>query len=65
MAKPRNTYKYHFKVGNKIVHGGKTNDLERREGEHQQKWPKGHIKQVGNRTTDEAARKWEKEKGYD
>ena len=34
------------------------------EAEHQQKWPKGHIKQVGNRTTEEGARKWEKDKGY-
>jgi hypothetical protein len=31
MAKPRNTHKYHFKVGNKIVHSGITDDLERRE----------------------------------
>lgn len=64
MAKPRNTYKYHFKEGKKIVHGGITKDLERREVEHQQKWPKGHIKQVGRKTTEEAARKWEKKKGY-
>lgn len=63
--KPRDTYKYQFKEGNKILHGGITNDLERRESEHQQKWPKGHIKQVGRRTTEEAAREWEKEKGYD
>lgn len=60
MAKSRDTYKYHFKVGNKIVHSGITNDLERREQEHQQQWPKGHIKQVGRRTTEEAAQKWEK-----
>ncbi len=60
----RNTYKYQFKVGNKIVHGGITNDLERHETEHQQKWPKGHIKQVGYRTTEVAARRWEKDKGY-
>ena len=33
MAKPRDTYKYQFKVGNTIVHGGITNDLERREAE--------------------------------
>ena len=59
-----NTYRYVFKVGNKIVHGGVTNDLERRETEHQQKWSKGHIKQVGHRTTEEAARNWEKDKGY-
>ena len=63
MAKKRNTYKYHFKVGNKIVHGGVTDDLTRREKEHKNKWPKGHIVQVGRRTTEEAARKWEKEKG--
>ena len=61
---PRDTYKYHFKVGNKIEHGGITQDLERREQEHQQDHPKGHIKQVGHKTTEKAARKWEKEKGY-
>lgn len=64
MAKPRNTYKYHFKVGNKIVHGGITDDLERRESEHQQIWSKGHIIQVGRKTTEEAAREWEEEKGF-
>ena len=64
MAKPRNYYKYQQKIGNKIVHGGITTDLKRREEEHQQEWPKSHIKQVGIRTTEEAARKWEKEKGY-
>ena len=64
MGKPRNTCKYLFKVRNKIVHGGITDDLERREVEHQQKWPKGHIVQVGHRTTEEAAREWEKDKGF-
>ena len=62
--KPRETYKYQYKVGNKVVHGGITDDLERREREHQRQWPKGHIVQVGRRTTEEAARKWEKGKGY-
>lgn len=61
MSKPRNTYKYQFKVGNKIVHGGITSDLGRRQLEHKQAWPNGHIKQVGRRTTREAARKWEQE----
>jgi predicted GIY-YIG superfamily endonuclease len=61
MSKKRDTYKYHFKKGNKIIHSGITNDLERREMEHNQKWPGGHIKQVGNRTTEEAAREWEKD----
>jgi hypothetical protein len=55
----RDTYKYHFKRGPKIVHSGITNDLERREQEHQRKWPRGHIKQVGRKTTEDAARKWE------
>ena len=64
MSKARNTYKYHFKVGNKIVHGGITSDLDRRENEHLQKWPKGHIKQVGYKTNEDGARKWEKENGF-
>lgn len=59
----RNTYKYYFKVGNKIVHKGITDDLERREQEHQARWTKGHIKQVGYITTEEAAREWEEEQG--
>ncbi len=52
----RDTYKYNFKVGNKIVHSGITINLERRERHHQQRWPNGHIKQVGYRTTADAAR---------
>ena len=63
MANKRDTYKYAFKKGHKIVHKGITDDLERRESEHQQKWPGGHIKQVGRRTTEEAARQWEKDVG--
>ena len=59
----RDTYKYHFKVGNKIVHRGITNDLDRREEEHEQKWPDGHITQVGRRTTHDAALEWEREGG--
>lgn len=64
MAKSRDTYKYYFKVGKKIVHGGITNELERREQEHQAKWPNGHIFQVGRRTTEKAAQEWEKKKGF-
>jgi len=59
MVAKRNTYKYHFKIGNKIVHSGITNDLDRREMEHKQKWLNGHIFQVGNKTTEEAAVNWE------
>lgn len=61
-VKPRNTYKYDFKAGNKIIHSGITKDLEEREIQHQQKWPKGHIVQVGRKTTKEAAEKWEETK---
>ena len=49
--KPRDTYKYQFKQGNRILHGGITNDLDRREQEHQRDYGYGHIKQVGRRTT--------------
>ena len=62
MPKKRDTYTYDFKVGNKIVHSGITNDLERREGEHQQRWPQGHIKKVGAAKTEDAALKWEEGK---
>jgi len=54
----RDKYKYHFKIGNKIVYSGITNDLDRRESEHQNDHPKGHIRQVGRRTTENAARAW-------
>ena len=57
----RNTYKYHYKQGNRIVHTGITDDLKRREQEHQKQYGKGHIKQVGRATTREAALKWEGE----
>ena len=57
----RDTYKYAFKIGNKIVYFGVTNDLERREAEHQTRWPDGHVVQVGYRTTRQAALVWERE----
>lgn len=63
MPTSRTTYKYNFKLGNKIVHTGITNDIDRREQEHQQKpgWEAGHIRQVGHRTTRDAALAWEQE----
>lgn len=59
----RNWYTYHFKVGDRIVHKGITQDLARRETEHQQQWPSGHIVQVGGLKTEDEARAWEKEQG--
>ena len=58
----RSWYRYYYKVGNKIRHSGITQDLERREREHQQRWLGGHIVHVGNATTEEAAREWEETK---
>ena len=58
----RDTFTYDFKVGQKIVHSGITNDLERRETEHQQRWPEGRIVKVRGQQTEEAARAWEKTK---
>ena len=56
----RDTYKYNFKRGNTIIHTGITNDLERREQEHQRDIDrKGHISKVGIATTREAALQWE------
>ena len=64
MAKNRNTYKYEFVKNRRVVHGGITNDLDRREQEHQRDFGGGRIRQVGRRTTEEAAREWERKNGY-
>lgn len=59
MSGHRDTFKYYVKMGNKILHVGITNDLERRELEHQKKYgSKVRLKQVGNRTTREAGYEW-------
>ena len=58
----RDTHKYHLKQGNKIIRSGITNDLDRREKEHQQEYGKDvHITKVGRATTRESARDWEKD----
>ena len=59
----RDTYKYHLRSGGGIVHRGITNDLNRREQEHQTEYPGSQIKQVGRRTTREAALEWERNGG--
>jgi predicted GIY-YIG superfamily endonuclease len=59
----RDTFKYHLKYGNQVVHRGITNDLCRREREHQAKYPYSQIRQVGRRTTREAAFAWERNGG--
>ena len=58
----RDTYKYHFKQGGRIVYSGITTDLKKREQEHKRHFGEdGAIKQVGNATTREAGLKWESE----
>ena len=63
MGKPRDTYKYHLKLGNKIVHKGITDDLPRRQREHQEAFPKAKIKPIGRRTTRDKALEWEHKGG--
>ena len=63
MSEERDTYKYHLKIGNKIVHRGITDDLERRLQEHQQDFSGSHILQIGNKTTRDAALRWERRGG--
>ena len=59
----RDTYKYHLKKGGKIVHRGITNDLNRREAEHQEHFPGTTLHQVERRVTRESALKWERRGG--
>ena len=58
----RKKYKYHFKKDGKIKHSGITKDLKRRGQEHKRKYRGGTITKVGRKTTEKAARKWEKTK---
>jgi hypothetical protein len=57
-TKPRNTYKYHFIVGGKIVYRGVTSNLDFRRDEHLKRWPSGHLVQIGRRTTMAKAVEW-------
>lgn len=60
----RDTYRYHIKRGNKILHRGITNDLERRHSEHKQNYGSDvKITQVGPRLSRESALRWEHEGG--
>lgn len=56
----KNTFKYHLKLGRKVIHRGITDDLTRRETEHRRDHPRSRIQQIGRRTTRDAALKWER-----
>lgn len=60
---PRDTYKYHVKVGRKIIYRGITTDLDRRGAEHKSRRPNSHIVKVGQRTTHTRALEWERRGG--
>ncbi|WP_367391882.1 hypothetical protein [Lewinella sp. LCG006] len=60
----RNTNRYHIKCGNKILHRGITNDLERRHKEHRQRYGGDVIiVKIGPKVSRESALRWEREGG--
>ena len=59
--KPRDTAKYQLVDNGRIIRSGITKrPLEVRERELKREEGRGTVRQVGRRTTDEAARAWEK-----
>ena len=54
----RSMYKYHLKVDGKVVLSDITDDLDRRQKEHQRRWPTGRIEKVGRATTHRSAWEW-------
>jgi len=64
MKAKRDTYRYHIKRGNEILHRGITNDLDRRHGEHKQNYGSDvRIIQVGPRISRDSALQWERNGG--
>lgn len=61
--KPRDTYKYRLRRGNKLVPQhpyGITDDLKRRRAELKHEFPGARTEKVGNKTTREGALQWER-----
>ena len=55
----RDTYKYHVKQGNKILHTGITNHLDLRMFEYWQKYgDTAQVQQVGRAVTRKSGYKW-------
>ncbi len=60
----RDTYRYHIKRGNEILHRGITNDLDRRHAEHKQTYDSEvRIVKVGPIVSRDSALRWEREGG--
>jgi hypothetical protein len=54
-----NWYGYHYYVKGEKKHSGITTDRQRRQTEHQQRWPGGTLQVAIGPTTEAAARLWE------
>lgn len=60
----RDTYRYHIKRGNKILHRGITDNLNRRHGEHKTRYGNDvKIVKIGHKVSRESALKWERDGG--
>ena len=52
-------YCYEYSVGLYVKHRGITTDPQRRQTEHQQRWPGGRLRVVWGPVTEVQARAWE------
>jgi hypothetical protein len=52
-------YGYHYYVGSVKKHSGITTDPQRRQTEHQQRWPGGRLQVATGSMTEAQARAWE------
>lgn len=60
----RDTYRYHIKRGNKILHRGITNNIDRRHGEHKVNYGNDvKIVRIGPCVSRESGLRWEREGG--
>ena len=62
--KPHDTTKYRLRHRGKVVHHGITNNPDRREGEHQERWPGSNLEKIGVKVTRKGALEWERKRGY-
>jgi len=58
----RNCNKYVLKDGHKIVYVGITNNIDRRQFEHESSKNFTHLMKVGRACSEESAKKWERQK---
>ncbi len=62
MGSIRDTYKYELRDQNRVVYIGITNDPDRREEDRAEGKRFSRMWLIGNRTTQMAAERWEKER---